>query len=56
MKAFKAAGHTYKSASSFARELLVNAGDVISDSDIARMTNLTPQTIYAIKMKASGQK
>ena len=51
MKAFKALGTTYESKSAMVRDLLVGCGDVIDNSDIARMADVTPQTVYAVKMK-----
>jgi len=51
MKALKVLGTTYTSKSAFVRALLEDAGDVMSDTDIARMAGVKPQTVYAVKMK-----
>lgn len=54
MKARVINGVNFKSRSQVVREMLMaNAG---TDSEIAREAKVTPQTVYAIKMKMAGLK
>jgi RNA polymerase subunit RPABC4/transcription elongation factor Spt4 len=49
MKARKIGVVKFRSASAYARNLLVNSK--MSDSEIARRSGITAQTVYAIKMQ-----
>ena len=52
MKARIVDGITYRSNSDYAKYLLETSHETgLSDSDIARMAKITPQTVYAIKRK-----
>jgi len=52
MKTLKVDGISYRSNSSYAKYLLENAHETgLTDSDIARMAKITPQTVHAIKRK-----
>ena len=52
MKALKVGVVQYRSRSAYAASLLQRTK--MSDSEIARKVGMTPQTIYAIKMKMAG--
>lgn len=52
MKARKVDGVSYRSNSDYAKYLLLNSNKtLLTDSDIARMAKIKPQTVHAIKMK-----
>jgi len=52
MKARIVDGIKYRSNSDYAKYLLETSHETgLSDSDIARMAKITPQTVYAIKRK-----
>ena len=55
MKARIVDGIAYRSNSSYAKYLLENAHQTgLTDSDIARMANITPQTVHLIKVTMLG--
>jgi hypothetical protein len=52
MKARIVDGIKYRSNSDYAKYLLKNSHETgLSDSDIARMAKITPQTVHSIKNK-----
>ena len=55
MKALKADGITYSSSAEYVRYLLEDSPKTgLTDSDIARLAKVSPQTVYATKMKMLG--